>query len=72
MERLIKLLRFGWRGNSLRRVPFRFPSFGREVRACVKASAQKLGLDPTGFAERSLNVGGKAELSGAGKVMMHA
>ena len=43
-----------------------------EVRAAVKSNAQKLGLDPSNFAERSLNVGGKAELSGAGKVMMHA
>ena len=41
-----------------------------EVRASVKRSAQKLGLDPSDFAERSLNVGGKAEMSGAGKVIM--
>ena len=39
-----------------------------EVRDAVKASAKMLGLDPDDFAERSLNIGGKTEMTGAGKM----
>lgn len=40
-----------------------------EVRAAVKASASKLGLNPVEFAERSLNIGGKTDVTGAGRVL---